>query len=434
MNICIIGTGYVGLVSGVCFADLGHNVKCVDLDNKKISELKNGIIPIFEPGLEELLKKNDKKDRINFTTDMDDGLRNADAIFIAVGTPSRRGDGHADIRYVVDAAKTISKKINKYVVIVIKSTVPVGTNRLIQNVINDENPQGNFDIVSNPEFLREGAAINDFMKPDRIVIGTTSKKAENILKEIYRPILDQNYPILFTDFESAELIKYASNSFLATKITFINEIAALCEKVGGNISEVAYGMGLDDRIGNKFLQAGPGYGGSCFPKDTLALAKIGVDSGSPMRIVETVIQTNLDIKFRMLSKLRSLCDGSFKDKKIAILGVTFKPETDDMREAPSITIIPNLLSEGANVNVFCPAGFKEGEKLLGNVNWMFDAYNASKDCDLLVILTEWDEFRELDLKKLSSLMKLPILADLRNIFTKEIAYSAGFTKYDGVGQ
>jgi UDPglucose 6-dehydrogenase len=434
MNICIIGTGYVGLVSGVCFSDFGHNVSCVDLDQKKIDDLNQGLIPIFEPGLEQLLKRNFKENRLSFTTNLDSVVNTADVIFIAVGTPARRGDGHADIEYVVEAAKQIARKITKYIVIVIKSTVPVGTNRLIHKIIAEENPVLDFDVVSNPEFLREGAAIDDFMRPDRVIIGVESKKAEDILREIYLPLSLKNFPVIATDLESAELIKYASNAFLATKITFMNEIAALCEKVGGNISEIANGMGLDRRIGNQFLRAGPGYGGSCFPKDTLALAKIGLDAGSPISIIETVIKANAETKIRMLRKLKALCDNSFRGKKIAILGVTFKPETDDMREAPSLTIVPALLSEGANVSIYCPQGFKEGKELLGNVEWCNEPYNAVQNSNLMVILTEWNEFRSLDLQKLALSMETPKLADLRNIYSRALALQAGFESYDGVGK
>lgn len=433
MNICILGAGYVGLVSGICFADFGHSVTCVDLDKSKIGNLNQGIIPIFEPGLKELLDINVKDNRLSFSTDLDDVLDKADAVFVAVGTPTRRGDGHADIEYVINAAKEIAHKARKYILVVIKSTVPVGTNRLIQNIIFEENPELNFDIASNPEFLREGAAINDFMNPDRVVLGVESKKAEEILLEIYKPLHRNEIPILVTDFESAEIIKYASNAFLATKITFINEIAALSEAAGANIDDISRGMGLDARIGDKFLNAGPGYGGSCFPKDTLALSKIGSDLGSPMKIVETVIKVNSEIKLRMLSKLKNLCNSSFKNKKISILGVTFKPETDDMRDAPALTIIPALLSQGAEVNIYCPQGKKEGAALLGNVKWFNDPYSAVKDTHLMVILTEWNEFCTLDLKKLSSSMQTPKFADLRNIYNKQFALQCGFEEYDGVG-
>ena len=347
MKIAMIGTGYVGLVSGVCFSDFGHNVVCVDKDANKIANLKQGKVPIFEPGLDMLMAKNVDAGRLTFTVDLPSAIKGADAVFIAVGTPTRRGDGHADLTYVMAAAEEIARAAKEYLVIVTKSTVPVGTNRQVKQVVREANPDLEFDVASNPEFLREGAAIEDFMKPDRVVIGIQTPKAGDVMSEIYRPLSLREFPIVITDLESAEMIKYGANAFLATKITFINEMAALCEKVGADIKEVAKGIGMDNRIGGKFLHAGPGYGGSCFPKDTKALARIGQEHAVPMQITETVIKVNEETKRRMVDKLLDQCDGSFNGKTIAILGVTFKPNTDDMRDAPSLTIIPALVGGGA---------------------------------------------------------------------------------------
>ncbi len=434
MRIAMIGTGYVGLVSGVCFSDFGHEVICVDKAPEKIAKLNKGEVPIYEPGLEDLMARNVEAGRLSFTTDLAHAVDGADAVFIAVGTPTRRGDGHADLTYVMAAAEEVGRALTGYAVVVTKSTVPVGTNRKVQEVVAQANPKGEFDVASNPEFLREGAAIDDFMKPDRVVVGVQSERAAKVMAEIYRPLYLRDFPIVTTDLESAEMIKYAANAFLATKITFINEIAALCEKVGADVKEVSKGMGLDGRIGNKFLHAGPGYGGSCFPKDTQALARIGQDFAAPQQIVETVIRVNDAVKLRMIEKLRYLCDGSFNGKKIAVLGVTFKPNTDDMRDAPSLTIVPALVSGGATVRVVDPQGHREGEHLLPNVTWCDDPYTAVEAADLLVILTEWNEFRALDLTRLSKGMAQARMADLRNIYSRQDALSAGFATYDAVGR
>ncbi len=434
MKIAMIGTGYVGLVSGVCFSDFGHDVVCVDKDPAKIDMLERGEVPIYEPGLGALMQKNVEAGRLSFTLDLAQAIDGADAVFIAVGTPTRRGDGHADLSYVMAAAEEIAGLASDYVVIVTKSTVPVGTNRQVKQAVRKAAPQLDFDVASNPEFLREGAAIEDFMKPDRVVVGVQSDRAAEVMGEIYRPLYLRDFPILTTDLESAEMIKYAANAFLATKITFINEIAALCERTGANVKQVSHGMGLDGRIGNKFLHAGPGYGGSCFPKDTKALARIGQEAGLPMEITETVISVNEGIKRRMIDKLLDLCDGSFNGKTIAICGVTFKPNTDDMRDAPALTIIPALVGGGAKVRVTDPQGRHEGEDLLPGVNWVADAYKAVNNADLLVILTEWNEFRALDLKKVVRKMATPRMADLRNIYSVKDAKRAGFEAYESIGR
>ena len=425
MKIAMIGTGYVGLVSGVCFSDFGHEVVCVDKDPAKIDMLERGEVPIYEPGLDALMRKNVEAGRLSFTLDLNAAIEDAEAVFIAVGTPTRRGDGHADLTYVMAAAEEIAQAARDYVVIVTKSTVPVGTNRQVKQAVRKANPDLDFDVASNPEFLREGAAIEDFMKPDRVVVGVQTERAAEVMADIYRPLYLRDFPILITGLESAEMIKYAANAFLATKITFINEIAALCERTGANVKQVSHGIGLDGRIGNKFLHAGPGYGGSCFPKDTKALARIGQEAGLPMQITETVINVNEGIKRRMIDKLLDLCDGSFNGKTIAILGVTFKPNTDDMRDAPALTIIPALVGGGAKVRVTDPQGRHEGEDLLPGVHWFEDAYKASNNADLLVILTEWNEFRALDLKRLARKMAAPRLADLRNIYSVKRCETGG---------
>ncbi len=434
MRIAIVGTGYVGLVSGVCMSDFGHDVVCIDKDAAKIDRLTAGTVPIFEPGLEPLMARNIEAGRLSFTSNLAEGIHGADAVFIAVGTPTRRGDGHADLTYVEAAAREIAAAITDYTVVVAKSTVPVGTNRRVGQIIAETNPDAQFDIASNPEFLREGAAIQDFMKPDRVVIGVESERAAKIMSEIYAPLYLRDFPIILTDIESAEMIKYAANAFLATKITFINEIAALCERVGADVKEVAKGVGLDGRIGNKFLHAGPGYGGSCFPKDTQALARIGQEHAMPMQIVETVIKVNDEVKRRMIEKLRDLCDGTFKGKKILALGVTFKPNTDDMREAPSLTILPALIGAGAEVSVVDPQGRREGEDLLPRVQWHDDPYAAAEGADLVVLLTEWNEFRALDLKRIAVSMRDARFADFRNVYDPSILKAAGFTNYAMVGR
>jgi len=434
MKIAMIGTGYVGLVSGVCFSDFGHEVVCVDKDPAKIDALNRGEVPIYEPGLDALMEKNVEAGRLSFTLNLAEALEGVEAVFIAVGTPTRRGDGHADLSYVMAAAQEIAETAKDYIVIVTKSTVPVGTNRQVKQVVKKANPGLDFDVASNPEFLREGAAIEDFMKPDRVVVGVQNERAADVMAEIYRPLYLREFPIVTTDLESAEMIKYAANAFLATKITFINEIAALCERVGGDIKQVAKGIGLDNRIGNKFLHAGPGYGGSCFPKDTKALARIGQEHAVPMQITETVIKVNEEIKRRMIDKVLDLCNGSVNGKTIAVLGVTFKPNTDDMRDAPALTIIPALVGGGAKVRVCDPQGRHEGEGLLPGVHWVEDAYKAAHNADLVVILTEWNEFRALDLKRMAKKMAVPHMADLRNIYSQKDAKKAGFTAYSSIGR
>ena len=434
MKIAMIGTGYVGLVSGICFSDFGHDVVCVNKDTSKIDALRRGEVPIYEPGLKELMAKNVDAGRLTFTLDLQEAITDADAVFIAVGTPTRRGDGHADLSYVYAAAEEIAKTAQDYIVVVTKSTVPVGTNRQVKQIIRKTNPNLQFDVASNPEFLREGAAIEDFMRPDRVVIGVQNERAKSVMEDIYRPLYLRDYPIVSTDLESAELIKYAANAFLATKITFMNEMAALCERVGADVKEVANGIGLDNRIGNKFLHAGPGYGGSCFPKDTKALARIGQENAVPMQITETVIKVNEDTKRRMIDRLEDSVDGTFRDKTIAVMGVTFKPDTDDMRDAPSLTIIPALIGGGAQVRVCDPQGIHEGEALLPNVDWVEDPYKAAQGADLVVILTEWNEFRALNLKKLARKMATPRMADLRNIYSTKDAKRAGFETYVSVGR
>ena len=434
MKIAMIGTGYVGLVSGICFSDFGHSVVCVDKDLQKIDLLNSGKVPIYEPGLDALMAKNVAAGRLSFSQDLQAAIDGADAAFIAVGTPTRRGDGHADLQYVMAAAEEIAQAARDYLVVVTKSTVPVGTNRQVKQLIRKTVPSLEFDVASNPEFLREGAAIEDFMKPDRVMIGVQTERAAEVMAEIYRPLYLRDFPIITTDLESAEMTKYAANAFLATKISFINEIAALCEKVGADVKQVAKGMGMDNRIGSKFLHAGPGYGGSCFPKDTKALARIGQENAVAMQITETVIKVNDEIKRRMIQKLLDLCDGSFKDKIIAVLGVTFKPNTDDMRDAPSLTIVPALIGSGAKVRLCDPQGRHEGEHLLPGGRWVEDPYQASQNADLLVILTEWNEFRALDLKIIARKMNQPKMADLRNIYSAKDARKAGFESYDSIGR
>ena len=434
MKVAVIGTGYVGLVSGVCFSDFGHDVVCVDKDPAKIEMLIQGRVPIYEPGLDQLMARNVEAGRLSFTTNLASALDGAEAVFIAVGTPTRHGDGHADLTYVFAAAEEVARALDHYAVIITKSTVPVGTNRRVEDVMRQTAPTLDFDVASNPEFLREGAAIDDFMKPDRVIVGVESDRAAKVMSDIYRPLYLRDFPIVTTDLESAEMIKYAANAFLAIKITFINEIAALCEKTGADVKQVSKGIGLDGRIGNKFLHAGPGYGGSCFPKDTSALAQIGQDYASPMRLVETTILVNEEIKRRMIEKLRDLCDGGFADKTILVLGVTFKPNTDDMRDAPSLTIVPALVGGGATVRVVDPQGRREGDALMPGVVWHDDPYAAATDADLVVILTEWNEFRALDLERLGHVMATPKMADLRNIYNAPDVYAAGFVAYTGVGR
>ena len=434
MKIAVVGTGYVGLVSGVCLSDFGHHVVCVDTDAAKIALLDAGEVPIYEPGLQAVMQRNMAAGRLQFSGDLGAAVAGAEAVFIAVGTPSRRGDGHADLSYVMAAATEIAHALTGYAVIVTKSTVPVGTNRAMAEVIRTARPDAAFDVASNPEFLREGAAVDDFMRPDRVVVGVESARARAVMADVYRPLFLRDFPVVYTGLESAEMIKYAANAFLATKISFINEIAALCERVGADVKSVARGMGLDGRIGNKFLHAGPGYGGSCFPKDTKALARIGQDHGLPMQITETVIRVNEAVKARMIDKVVDLCGGSVNGKLITVLGVTFKPNTDDMRDAPSLTIIPALIGAGAQVRVVDPQGRKEGQALLPGVVWATDPYAAALGAEALVILTEWNEFRALDLRRLAASMAAPRIADLRNIYDPADLAAAGFAEQVGVGR
>ncbi len=434
MKIAMIGTGYVGLVSGVCFSDFGHEVVCVDKNPEKLDRLRAGETPIFEPGLDDLMARNTAAGRLAFTDDLAAAVHGADAVFIAVGTPSRRGDGHADLSFVFGAVKEVAEALQNPTVIVTKSTVPVGTNRQVAALLAETRPDLACDVVSNPEFLREGAAIDDFMRPDRIVVGVQSAHARTVMEDIYRPLTMRDYPILSTDLETAEMIKYAANAFLATKVTFINEVAMLCERTGADVKDVATGMGFDTRIGPRFLQAGPGYGGSCFPKDTKALARIGQDHSRPLQIVETVIKVNEEVKRLMIDKIVDLCDEVLRDKTIAVLGLTFKPDTDDMRDAPALTIVPALVGLGAEVRVVDPQAFREGEALLPHVKWFDDPYQAADGADAVVLLTEWNEFRGLDLRAMAGRMATPRMADLRNIYSCDYALDAGFEAYVGMGR
>ena len=433
MRVTIIGAGYVGLVSGACFADFGHDVVCVDKDRAKIGKLGRGEIPIYEPGLEALVAENVKAGRLSFSLDLAASVPNADAVFIAVGTPSRRGDGFADLSYVHQAAAEIAAALDGYTVIVTKSTVPVGTGTEVEEIIRKHRPDAEFSVVSNPEFLREGAAIEDFKRPDRIVIGAEDERARKVMRELYRPLYLNETPIVFTNRATSELIKYAANAFLATKITFINEMADLCEKVGANVQEVAKGIGLDGRIGGKFLHAGPGYGGSCFPKDTLALVRTAAVNGAPTKIVEAVVAINDARKKKMAERVIDACGGSLKDKTVAVLGLTFKPNTDDMRDAPSLDIVPALQAGGARVRAFDPAGTHEAKALLKDVDYVEGPYQALEGADAVVIITEWDEFRALDLARLKSLMKTPVMIDLRNIYRPDEMAEAG-VQYHSIGR
>ena len=419
MRIAMIGSGYVGLVSGSCFADFGHHVVCVDADPQKIADLERGKVPIFEPGLPELLEANVRAGRLTFSTNTREAVRGADVVFIAVGTPSRRGDGHADLSYVYAAAREIAPGLREQTVVVTKSTVPVGTGDEVERIISERRPDARVSVVSNPEFLREGAAIRDFKHPDRIVIGTSEPRAREIMNELYRPLYLNAAPILFTGRRTAELIKYAANSFLATKITFINEIADLCEQVGADVQEVAHGIGLDNRIGTKFLHAGPGFGGSCFPKDLNALIKTGQDHGTPLRLVETVASTNDTRKRAMARKVAALFGGNLRGLEIGLLGLTFKPNTDDMRDAPSIALTVALQDLGANVRAYDPVGIPQAKKVLDDVHYYDDAYACAAGADALVIVTEWEQFRALDLERLRNVVRQPFLIDLRNIYPVE---------------
>lgn len=433
MRIAMIGTGYVGLVSGACFSEFGVDVVCVDKDSSKIENIQNGIMPIFEPGLEDLVAKNVQAGRLSFTTDLPEAVRGADAVFIAVGTPSRRGDGHADLSYVYGAAEEIAKSMDGYTVLVTKSTVPVGTGREVEQIIERVRPDADCDVVSNPEFLREGSAIEDFMRPDRVVIGTKSERAQEVMRSLYRPLHLIETPILFTSRQTAEMIKYAANTFLATKITFINEISDLCEILDADVQEVAKGIGLDGRIGGKFLHAGPGYGGSCFPKDTLALVRTADQAGSPLRIVETVVDINNKRKQKMAERVISASGGSVDGKTVCVLGVTFKPNTDDMRDSPSLDIIAGLQKAGAEIQAYDPEGMKEAAELLDNVKWCDGAYSALNGADVAVIITEWNEFRGLDMERVKAQMKTPILVDLRNIYNPSEMENTGIT-YSCIGR
>ncbi len=429
MRIAMVGTGYVGLVSGACFSEFGVDVVCVDKDANKIDKLNNGEIPIYEPGLNSLIAKNTEAGRLSFTTDLPAAVKGADAVFIAVGTPSCRGDGHADLTYVYDAAREIASAMNGYTVVVTKSTVPVGTGDEIEKIMRETSPEGKFDVVSNPEFLREGSAINDFMRPDRVVIGALDEKVQEIMRNLYRPLFLIETPILFTARRTAELIKYAANTFLATKITFINEIADLCEQVGADVQDVAKGIGLDGRIGSKFLHAGPGYGGSCFPKDTLALVKTAQDFDRPIKIVEAVVEVNENRKRHMADKITNACGGSVKGKKVAVLGLTFKPNTNDMRDSPSLEIVPALIEGGAEVSAFDPQGMDEAREMLDGVNWCESSYEALEGADVVALVTEWNEFRALDLERVKASMSSPVMVDLRNIYNPEEMVDAGFEYY-----
>jgi UDPglucose 6-dehydrogenase len=433
MRIAMIGTGYVGLVSGACFADFGHDVTCVDKDEGKIAALHRGEIPIYEPGLDELVATNVKAKRLDFTTDLAEPVAEADAVFIAVGTPSRRGDGHADLSYVYAAAREIAQSLSGFTVVVTKSTVPVGTGDEVERIIRETNPKADVVVASNPEFLREGAAIRDFKFPDRIVVGTSDERGRKAMGDIYRPLSLNQAPLMFTERRTAEMIKYAANAFLATKITFINEIADLCEKADANVQQVARGIGLDNRIGTKFLHAGPGFGGSCFPKDTKALIKIAQDYDVQLRIVESVLSVNENRKRAMARKVSQALGGSLRGKTIGVLGLTFKPDTDDMRDAPSIPLVTGLLDMGAKVRAYDPVGMEQARHELPNITYCEDAYVCAKEADALVIVTEWVQFRALDLDRLKETMAQPIVVDLRNIYRPEDMAAAGFV-YESVGR
>jgi UDPglucose 6-dehydrogenase len=433
MRVVMIGTGYVGLVSGACFADFGHDVTCIDNNADKIEALKNGEIPIFEPGLDELVANNVEAGRLTFTTDPEEMVGEADVVFIAVGTPTRRGSGHADLQYVYAVAERLAPLIRDYTVIVTKSTVPVGTGDEVEAIVRKLAPKADFDVASNPEFLREGAAINDFKRPDRIVVGAESERAAETLKMLYRPLFLNETPIVVTERRTAELIKYAANAFLAVKIGFINEISDLCDAVGADVQQVARGIGLDKRIGSKFLHAGPGYGGSCFPKDTLALSKTAKDNHAPVTIVDAVIRSNARRKKSMVERIVKACGGSVENKTIAILGLTFKPNTDDMRDSPSLVIIPELQKLGATIRAYDPEGMEEAKKSLKNVTYCNDGYDAMQGAHAAVIVTEWDQFRALDLEKVASLLSDRVFVDLRNIYGKE-EMSGGALEYSSIGR
>ena len=433
MRIVMTGSGYVGLVSGACLADFGHEIICVDKDERKIAKLREGGVPIYEPGLADLIARNVKAGRLSFTTDLATSVADADVVFIAVGTPARRGDGHADLSYVYDAAREIAGALKGFTVVVTKSTVPVGTGDEVERIIRETNPDAQFAVASNPEFRREGAAIEDFKRPDRIVVGIEDERARPVMEEVYRPLYLNQAPLLFTGRRTSELIKYAANAFLAMKITYINEMAELCERVGADVQQVARGIGLDNRIGSKFLHAGPGYGGSCFPKDTLALVKTAEDSGAPIRLIETTVAINESRKRAMARKVIGVCNGSVRGKTIAVLGLTFKPNTDDMRDAPSLSIIQALQDGGAQIRAFDPEGIEAAQPLLQNVDFFHDPYAAAQGASAVVLVTEWDALRALDLSRLRGVMAGNGLVDLRNIYRPEVAEAAGFI-YDSVGR
>ncbi|CDZ37023.1 UDP-glucose 6-dehydrogenase RkpK [Neorhizobium galegae bv. officinalis] len=432
MRIVMVGSGYVGLVSGACFADFGHDVICVDKAAEKIEALKQGVIPIFEPGLEALVESNVKSRRLSFTTELGPAVADADVVFIAVGTPSRRGDGHADLGYVHAAAREIAEALTGFTVIVTKSTVPVGTGDEVERIIRETNPDADFAVVSNPEFLREGAAIEDFKRPDRIVVGLSDERARGVMTEVYRPLYLNQSPLLFTSRRTSELIKYAANAFLAMKITFINEMADLCERVGADVQDVSRGIGLDGRIGSKFLHAGPGYGGSCFPKDTLALAKTAQDYDSPVRLIETTIAVNDTRKRAMGRKVIAAAGGDVRGKKVAVFGLTFKPNTDDMRDSPAIAVVQTLQDAGAIVSGYDPEGMANARQMM-DIEFASGPYQAAEGADVAVLVTEWNEFRALDLERLKSVMKSPILVDLRNVYRAREVEAHGFA-YSGVGK
>jgi UDPglucose 6-dehydrogenase len=433
MRVAMIGTGYVGLVSGACFADFGHVVTCVDKDANKIDRLHEGVMPIFEPGLDKLVETNVKEERLFFTTEAKDAIADADAVFIAVGTPSRRGDGHADLSYVYAAAEEIATLMTGFTVVVTKSTVPVGTGDEVEAIIRKTNPDADFAVVSNPEFLREGAAIGDFKRPDRVVVGTDDERAIDVMRELYRPLYLNETPIVFTSRRTSELIKYAANAFLAVKITFINEMADLCEKVGANVQEVSRGIGLDGRIGKKFLNAGPGYGGSCFPKDTLALTKTANDHGSPVRIIDTVVEVNAARKKAMAEKVITAMGGDVSGKTIGVLGLAFKPNTDDMRDAPSLDIVPALIAAGAIVKAYDPEAMEEASHMMDGIHYAKNPYEALDGADAMVIITEWDQFRALDLDRVKNTLAGNVVVDLRNIYEASDMVKRGFT-YSSIGR
>ncbi|HWA49091.1 MAG TPA: UDP-glucose/GDP-mannose dehydrogenase family protein [Dongiaceae bacterium] len=433
MNIAMIGAGYVGLVSGACFSEFGHHVVCVDQDQVKVQRLRRNEIPIYEPGLDTLVARNAAAGRLTFDSDLTKAVGNADLVFIAVGTPSRRGDGHADLSFVREAARQIARALDGYTVIVTNSTVPVGTGREVAEIIKQTNPTADFDVVSNPEFLREGSAIDDFMRPNRVVIGAESDRAKDVMRQLYRPLYLIETPILFTGLETAELIKYAANGFLAMKISFINQVADLCEKVGADVHDVARGIGLDGRIGSKFLHPGPGYGGSCFPKDTRALVEIARQAGAPISLIEATDSFNEARKLQMVDRVRQAVGGSLKGKVVALLGLTFKPNTDDMREAPSLAIGPALVAEGAKVQAHDPEGIAEARKLMPDLTYCDDPYAAMSGADVLVLMTEWNSYRALDLRRMKAALKRPIVVDLRNIYRPSEMRDAGF-QYSSIGR